>query len=284
MNNENPTQHLVVDSHHHLWDLDFLEYPWMPAGNNILRKNYLPQELVPILKSNGVNKTIVVQAHESVKETQWLLDLAEANDFISGVVGWVDLTNPNLDVVLDLLQQKEHFVGVRNLVHDEPDDEWLIKQEVLEGLKEIARRGLTYDLLLRPRHLKHVPYLAEQVPGLRMVVDHIAKPMIAEGMVEPWATDIAFVATVPEVYCKVSGMVTEADLENWDIEDIKPYISHVVEQFGYNRLMFGSDWPVCLLAASYKQVTDLVLSSIGLASPEDRASLMGGNALKFYDL
>lgn len=274
----------VVDAHHHLWDLDRFDYPWMPPGENVLRKTYLPEHLALHLKRTGADKTVVVQAQHSVEEAGWLLDLAEANDFMAGVVAWVDLTSRNVGDVLDGLLQRPGLVGIRHLVHDEPDDRWLLRDDVIRGLRELARRGLAYDLLLRPQHLQYVAPLAEEVPDLRMVVDHIAKPLISAGTMEPWATDIAAVAALPSVYCKVSGMVTEAEMANWTVEDLKPYMAHVIEHFGFDRLMFGSDWPVCLLAGTYEQVFEATLAAAGSISDDDRAALMGGNATAFYRL
>ena len=273
---------ITVDSHHHLWDLGRFEYTWMPPGPSVLRRNYLPDDLKPILDRNNVSKTVVVQAHQSVEETNFLLDLADANEFIAGVVGWVDLSSPDVGAVLDGLAGRPGLVGIRHLVHDEPDDAWLSRDDVAGGLRELAEHGLTYDLLVTPRHLKHVPPLAERVPELRMVVDHIAKPLIAAGEMEPWAADLAAVAAIPGIYCKVSGMFTEADQSGWTVEDLKPYVAHMVEHFGLDRLMWGSDWPVSLLAASYEQVLTVALDAVGPISEGDRAKLMGRNAIDFY--
>ncbi len=275
----------TVDSHHHFWDLTRFDYPWMPPGDNVLRRNYLPQDLAPLLRRNGISHTVLVQAHQSVAEARFLLDLAEANDFVAGVVAWVDLASPDVGRVLDRLARRPKLVGIRHLVHDEPDEAWLMREDVIAGLKELARRGLAYDLLLRTRHLKYVPPLVERVPDLRMVVDHIAKPRIADGALEPWATDIAAVADIPGVYCKLSGLVTEADHAGWRVEDLKPFVSHVVDRFGLDRLMFGSDWPVCLLAASsYGRVLRAALDAVGPISAAEKARLMGGAAIEFYRL
>ena len=275
---------ITVDSHHHFWDLGKLDYEWMPPGDSVLRRNYLPADLAPLLERSGISQTVLVQAHQSVDEANFLLDLAEATDFVAGVVAWVDLTDPGVGKVLDRLQERPNLVGIRHLVHDEPDEAWLVRDDVKRGLKELARRGLAYDLLLRPQHLKYVPPLAEAVPDLRMVVDHIAKPLIASGEMEPWATDIAAVAAIPGIYCKVSGLVTEADHVRWTVEDLKPYVSHVVDQFGLDRLMWGSDWPVCLLASSYGYVLTAALEAAGDISGDDRAKLLGANAVDFYRL
>lgn len=274
----------VVDSHHHFWDLAELEYEWMPPGDNVLRQNRLPQHLKPLIDEVGVTRTVIVQAHSSMEEARWLLQLAAENDFVAGVVAWVDLADPNVGDSLDQLQQDPYFKGVRHIWHDEPDDGWIMLPGVLNGLKELADRGIRYDLLPRPQHLGYIPRVLDAVPDLRTVVDHIAKPLIAEGVFEPWLSDLKRVAEIPSVHCKVSGMVTEADLENWQAEDLTPYVRNVVEMFGYDRLMFGSDWPVCTLAGSYEQVFRAAEHALGPMSDADRAAVFGGNAERFYSL
>ena len=279
-----PTEGQIVDSHHHLWDVSRLEYPWMPPGNNILRRNYLPEHLAPVVRRKNVTKTVVVQAQQTMAEAEVLLEWAEATDFVAGVVAWADLTDPNVGAALDEFSRRPKIVGIRHQVHDEPDEAWILREDVVRGLNELASRDLTYDLLLRPQHLKHVPALADRVPGLKMVIDHIGKPLIAEGKMEPWASDIAAVAEIPGMYCKVSGMVTEADLDRWTAAELLPYVAHVIERFGYDRVMFGSDWPVCLLAASYDEVVASTLLAAGDMSAGQRAQLMGLNAIEFYGL
>jgi L-fuconolactonase len=273
-----------IDSHHHFWDLSRFDYEWMPPPPNILRRNYLPENLRPLLRATGFDRTIVVQAHKSVSEANFLLDLADAGDFVAGVVAWVGLTKPDVGDVLDELMERPKLVGIRHQVEDDPDDEWLTRDDSVRGLHEVAARGLAYDVLVKPRHLKYVPALAKKIPDLRMVVDHMAKPFIADGVMEPWATDIAAVAEIPGVYCKVSGMVTEADHASWTVEDLKPYVAHVMDCFGIDRLMWGSDWPVCLLAAGYEQVFNAAQAAIGPLSESDRARLLGRNAKAFYRL
>lgn len=274
----------VIDSHHHFWDLSKREYLWMPPTPSVLRRNYLPENLQAIIQDSGVSKTVVVQAHQSIEESLWLLKFAEDYDFIAGVVAWVDLTDPEVGRVLDNFNENPKLVGIRHLVHDEMDDAWLMRDSVVRGLREVGNRGLTYDLLLRPNHIKYIPHLVEKIPELRMVVDHIAKPDIASGELEPWATDIAVVADIPGIYCKVSGMVTQADHSNWKIDDLKPYASHVLEQFGPDRIMWGSDWPVSLSAARYDVVLDAALKALGKLSGEDKMKFLGRNAEVFYRL
>ncbi len=279
----------VVDSHHHFWDLSKLDYPWMddigmPPGDNVLRQNRLPSDLKPLIDGVGVQQTVIVQAHSSLEEARWLLKLAAENEFVAGVVAWVDLSDPGVGATLDELRWNPYFKGVRHIWHDEPDDAWIMRPDVLRGLRELAARDIPFDLLPRPRHLQYIPRVLEAVPGLRTVVDHIAKPLIAEGVFEPWETDLRHVAEIPGVYCKLSGMVTEADHENWKPGDLTPYVSRVVEIFGYDRLMFGSDWPVCTLAGSYDQVFRAARHALGPMSDANRAAVFGGNAERFYRL
>jgi L-fuconolactonase len=273
-----------IDAHQHFWDLSRLDYAWMPPGESVLRRNYLPEDLRPILEENRFDGSVVVQANTVMEETWWLLALARENPFILGVVAWVDLTDVGLPRVLDELQKHPKFKGVRHLVHDEPDPEWLLRPDVLRGLRELARREIPYDLLLRPVHLPLVPRLAEAAPGLRTVIDHIAKPSIAAKRMDGWAEDISATARVPGLCCKLSGMITEADHANWTADDLRPYVQHVLSVFEPERLMFGSDWPVCKLAGSWKRVLAAFTQAIGPQSMERREPLLGGTAMEFYKL
>jgi L-fuconolactonase len=274
-----------IDAHQHFWDIKRFQYPWMPTGESPLRRNFLPRDLEPILKRNRFDGSVVVQANAILDETRWLLDLASEHEFIRGVVGWVDLTDPHVGAVLDELQRHPKFKGVRHMVQDEPDVHWLVREDVLRGLGELARRGIPYDLLLRPQHLKLVPLLAKTVPDLRMVIDHIAKPPIASGRLDGWAEDIAIAAQFPQVFCKLSGMVTEADPHNWNAGHLRPYVAHVLSVFDADQLMFGSDWPVCLVAAdTWKQVLAAFTQAIGPQPEDTREKLLGGTATRFYSL
>ena len=213
----------VVDSHHHFWDLSEFDYEWMPEGDNVLRQNRLPADLKPLIDEVGVQRTVIVQAHSSIEEARWLLGLAADNDFIAGVVVWVDLIDPHVGNTLDQLQQDAHFKGVRHIWHDEPEDDWIMRPSVLNGLKELARRDIPFDLLPRPQHLPYIPRVLDAVPDLKTVVDHIAKPLISNGVFEPWLSDLKRVAEIPHVHCKISGMITEADIEGIN--------THAFEQF-----------------------------------------------------
>ena len=273
-----------IDSHQHFWDLDRLSYPWMPPAPSPLLQNFLPRNLKPALDRNRFDGSIAVQATTQPEEAAWLLNLAEENAFILGVVAWVDLTSPGLGHILDHLQVHAKFKGVRHPVHDEPDDRWLLRAEVVEGLRELERRGIPYDLLLRPRHLPVVVELVERVPDLPMVIDHIAKPMIAQRVMDGWAEDMERIAKIPHIHVKLSGMVTEANPAKWSAEDLRPYVQHVLRLFGPDRLMFGSDWPVCLPAGSWKEVLAAFTQALGAQSIDLREKILGETAQRFYKL
>jgi L-fuconolactonase len=256
----------------------------MPAEPSPLRRNFLPADLQPKLERNRFDGSVVVQASTHPDEAAWLLDLADQHSFILGVVAWVDLTDPGVGHTLDRLQRRNKFKGVRHPVHDEADDRWLLRPDVIAGLKELERRDIPYDLLLRPRHLPLVPVLADRLPKLRMVIDHIAKPLIAEHVMEPWDRDIAAASQIPRMCAKLSGMITEADWKSWTTGDLSPYVRHVLEVFGPERIMFGSDWPVCLLAGGWKEVLAAFTQAIGPQSMDRREHLLGGTARRFYNL
>lgn len=273
-----------IDAHQHFWDLDRFTYAWMPPAPSRLRRNFLPEDLAPILAEHRFDGTVLVQAHTHIDETRWFLQLAGQYAFIKGVVGWVDLTDAGLGAMLDELQQNPKLKGVRHPVHDEADDRWLLRSDVIAGLQELARRKIPYDLLLRPMHLPLIREIAERVPDLNMVIDHIAKPPIAEHRMDGWAEDIQAAAAIPQVYCKLSGMITEADRDSWSAEDLRPYVRHVLDVFGPERLMFGSDWPVCLLAGSWKQVLAAFTQALGPLPAAARDRILGGTAGQFYRL
>jgi len=275
---------VVVDSHQHYWDLSRFDYSWMGPTLEVLRRDYLPQDLRPLLLAEGVHQAVVVQAHQSIAEARWMLELAKETDFIAGVVAWVDLTGAALGRDLDELQRHPKFKGIRHLIHDEPDDAWMLRADVVAGFKELEARNIPYDLLVRPQHLRFVPQLREKCPQLRMVIDHIAKPLIAAGKMEGWDRDIERVAALPNVWCKLSGMITEANWQAWTPDDLKPYVAHVAKSFGYDRVMFGSDWPVCNLAGSYQRVVEALRQALGQLSAEDSAKVWGRTARQFYPL
>jgi L-fuconolactonase len=250
----------------------------------VLYRDYLPETLEQILKERGVAKTILVQASNSLAETDWLLSLAEQHPFIAGVVGWVDLTDPGMAKHLEVFKSNSKFKGVRHLVESEPKEDWLAQPEVIRGLQTLEQNDVAYDLLVHTRHLKHVKTVAEACPRLRLVVDHMAKPPIASGELAEWADALRTVAVFPNVSCKLSGLVTEANHTSWRKEDLRRYVEQALEFFGPERMLFGSDWPVCLLAASYAQVLDAFQSLLRDLSNEERAMIFSGNTMKFYRL
>jgi L-fuconolactonase len=275
----------VIDTHQHFWDISRFEYPWMTGPKLApLRRNYLPADLEPLLAPAGVDGTVFVQAQHNVEESRWVLSLAERHDFLVGVVGWVDLASEACEDQLAELRGHPRFVGVRHITHDEPDDEWVVRNDVLRGLGVLERHGVPFDLLFRPHHLRHVPTLARKLPDLPMVIDHLAKPLIKEGRMDGWREDFEAAARFPNVCCKLSGMVTEADWEAWAPGDFEPYVRVALEAFGPERLMFGSDWPVSTLCASYEHVVSALRHALGPISADERSQIFGGTAERFYGL
>ena len=272
----------MIDSHQHFWQVGRFDYPWMSSDLGVLYRDYLPNDLAPILDS--ADKTVLVQASNSVAESRWLLKLANANDFIAGVVGWVDLMSPDIASQLDELCADQKFKGVRHLVESEPDDAWLVQPAVLSGLKQLSARRLSYDLLVHTRHLKHVPLVAESCPDLGLVIDHLAKPPIARNEIGEWSRALQLLARYPNISCKLSGLVTEANWQSWRTDDLRPYVDLALEYFGPDRMMFGSDYPVCLLAASYDRVLDSFQQILESLSDTDRDKIFSQNAAKFYRL
>jgi L-fuconolactonase len=236
------------------------------------------------MKEAGVVGTVLVQAHDSIEEGEWLLHLAESNDFVKGVVVWIDPRRKDVGEVLRRFSSSPKLKGVRYQVEDESDDLWLLRDDVLLGLREVARFGLPFDLLVRIRHLKSIPGLAEKVQGLRMVVDHMAKPEIAAHQMEPWKAEMTKVAAIPGMHCKISGLVTEADRNKWTPEDLSPYVRLMLGLFGPDRLMWGSDWPVCLLASSYGRVLRATIEALGPIDEAESEKIFYLNAKRFYDL
>jgi len=274
----------IVDSHQHFWQVGRFDYPWMTPKVEVLCQDYLPPALEPILNRCGVKQTILVQASNSVAETRWLLSLADHNPFIAGVVGWVDLQADDVDRQLDEFMTHTKFKGVRHLVESEPAHDWLAQPKVIRGLQVIEMRRLSYDLLVHTKHLKYAERVANACPGLRLVVDHLAKPPIANGEIDEWRREVGKLAAYENVWCKLSGLVTEADHDHWRASDLRPYVETVFQCFGPRRMMFGSDWPVCLLAASYDQVLETAVSLVAELNSEDRERIFSKNAIEFYRL
>ena len=279
----------VIDAHHHFWDPTRFDYPWMegPALAPI-RRTFAPADLAPLLDANGIDASIVVQCCSSVEETEALLDLAAETPSVAGVVGWIDLTLDSATATLDRLTARpdgRYLVGIRHQVHDEDDPRWLARDDVKRGLAAVFEHGLAYDLLVRSRELPAAIDLVRAFPQARFILDHAAKPPIASGFDAEWAARMAGLAACPNVWCKVSGLVTEAAWQDWTVEQLRPPVEHVRRVFGEDRLMFGSDWPVCLVAAdTWKQVLAAFTQAIGPQPEETREKLLGGTAAKFYSL
>lgn len=275
---------MIVDSHQHFWQVGRFDYPWMSSDVPVLYRDYLPQTLEPILAANKVEKTVLVQASNSLAESRWLLTLADENPFIAGVVGWVDLMKPEVSGQLEELSAHPKFKGVRHLVESEPADDWLTQPAVLHGLQQLARHNMSYDLLVHTRHLRYAGTVAEQCPDLSLVIDHMAKPPIVRGEFTEWSGQLRPLAAFKNVHCKLSGLVTEADWREWQTEGLRPYVDYVLELFGPERMMFGSDYPVCLLAASYERVLESFLEMLKNLNDGERDKIFSLNATNFYRL
>ena len=272
---------MKLDAHQHFWSYDAAQYPWIPPGSP-LHRSWLPDALAVLQKPLGFDGSIAVQARQVVEESDWLLGLADQHETVKGVVGWVDLRSDRVEADLERLAQHPKFVGVRHVVQEEPDDDFMLGQDFQRGISKLAAYGLTYDILIYPKQLAAAIRLAENFPAQPFVLDHIAKPPIKAGTIEPWAKQIRRLAHLPNVDCKVSGMLTEADHQAWKPEQFRPYLDVVFEAFGPARLMYGSDWPVCLFAGSYEQSFRLVDDYTRSLTDAERAGLFGGNAAAFY--
>jgi L-fuconolactonase len=278
----------VVDAHHHFWDPARASYPWLTDELAVIRRRFGPDDLRPLLRAAGVGRTVVVQTIGSLDETGEFLALAAETDFLAGVVGWADLTDPAVGSTLAALRAGpggDHLVGVRHQAHDEPDAAWLLRPDVQRGIAAVGEAGLVYDLLVRARELPAALETVRRHPAVTFVIDHIAKPRIAAGPEDrPWAAGIAPFSDQGNAHCKLSGMVTEADWRRWQPADLAPYVRRVVGWFGPERCMFGSDWPVCLLAAPYDRVVAALHEALPDLPPGAGAEVFGGTAARVYKL
>lgn len=275
---------MKIDSHQHFWHYNSSEYGWISNEMEILRKDYLPEHLEAELLSAGFDGSVAVQARQSLTETKWLLNLAEEYDFIKGVVGWVDLCSPDAEEQIIRFSENPKLVGVRHVLHDEQDDDFMLSDSFLRGMAFLEKSRLAYDILVFPRHLSNTIQMVSRFPGQVFILDHIAKPFIRDRIFSPWKEEIQELARFSNVFCKLSGMVTEADVKYWKQEDMIPYLDVVFDAFGTDRLMAGSDWPVCRLAGTYSQVMQVVPDYIGSFTYQEKAWILGENAVKAYDL
>lgn len=274
----------IIDAHHHLWNYNISDYGWIDDSMKILKRDYLPADLRPLIKKEGIEGTVVVQARQRIEETEFLLRLAESHDFIKGVVGWVDLRSDNIEIQLKKFSVHPKFVGVRHVIHDEPEDNFMLQTDFLKGLEVLQEYDLSYDLLLFPKHLSNAVRLVQYFPKMRFVLDHIAKPFIKSGELANWEEHIFALAEQPNVYCKISGMLTEADHLHWEYEDFVPYLDVVTRAFGSNRLMLGSDWPVCRLAGEYDEVFSILRKYFANISNAEKENIFRKNCIEFYKL
>jgi len=270
-----------LDAHQHFWSYDAAQYPWIPPGSP-LHRGWLPDDLAELQKPLGFDGSIAVQARQVVGESDWLLGLADKHANVKGVVGWVDLRSDRVEADLARLAAHPKFVGVRHVVQEEPDDDFMLGQDFQRGISKLHAHGLTYDILIYPRQLAAATRLAENFPQQPFVLDHLAKPQIKDGIIEPWKSQLRRLAQLPNIHCKVSGMLTEADHQTWQAEQFRPYLDTVFEAFGPSRLMYGSDWPVCLFAGSYAQAYRLVDDYARGLTDAERAGLFGANCARFY--
>lgn len=273
-----------VDAHQHFWRFDPAEYAWIDDAMGRLRRDFLPGDLQPEIAAAGVDATIAVQVRQTLDETAWLLQLADAHSFIAGVIGWVDLRAPGVGDDLARLAQHPKFVGVRHIAQSEPDDRFLLRPDFCRGIGALEEFGLPYDVLIYPRHLPYAAELAARFERQHFVLDHLAKPEIRLGAIDHWARDLGRLAEHPNVSCKVSGLVTEAEWRRWRPEHIHPYLDVAFDCFGAERLIVGSDWPVCLVAASYAQPMAIVEDYMKNRPSAERDAVLGGNARRVWGL
>ncbi|HEY8171787.1 MAG TPA: amidohydrolase family protein [Dehalococcoidia bacterium] len=273
-----------IDAHQHFWHYSPLTHAWIDDSMTKLRRDFLPSDLDPLLHDAGFDGCVAVQAQQDIAETEWLLALADEYPFVRGVVGWVDLRSENVREQLWRLVEHPKLKGIRHIVQSEPDDRFMLRPDFTRGIAALAECDLAYDILIYARQLPAAAELAGAFPEQRFVVDHIAKPEIRERHIDAWARGIAALSRHKNVSCKLSGMVTEADWLGWSPEDFAPYIKVVLEWFGPQRLMIGSDWPVCTLAGAYGDVLLLTMQHLAHLSPDDQAAILGENAATFYRL
>ena len=273
---------LKIDAHHHFWQYSPEEYAWIGSGMEVLQRNFMPADLHARITAAGIDGVVTVQARQSVEETRWLLELAQQHEFMRGVVGWLPLTAPDIQAQLERFSAYKKLKALRHVLHDEPDDNYMLRADFNRGIETLRYLNLAYDILIFEKHLPQTLAFVDRHPGQIFVVDHIAKPRIKGRILAPWDKHMAELAQRANVYCKLSGVVTEADHAHWTPADIKPYLDVVLHAFGPQRLMFGTDWPVCLLACSYEQWVKAVKDFIAPLSAAQQDRIMGGTAAEAY--
>jgi L-fuconolactonase len=276
--------HEWIDAHHHLWRYRHQDYPWMSDGMEALRRDYLVADLEEVVRSAGVTGTLVVQARQTTQETEWLSGIAAQSELIRGVVGWAPLASSNAARELERLAELPKLRGMRHVLHDEPDPFYMLREDFNRGIEQLKAYGLRYDVLIFERHLPQTIEFVDRHPNQIFIVDHIAKPRICNGELSPWREKLQELALRPNVYCKVSGMVTEAKWNSWTEQELTPYFEIVFEAFTPQRTMFGSDWPVMTLASTYRDWAALVRRTISKFSPDEQERVLGGSAAEAYGI
>ncbi len=274
---------MIIDSHQHFWKYQPVKDAWITDDMKRIQQDFLPEHLAPIFNSLNVEGCVAVQADQSEDETEFLLALAQKHTWIKGVVGWVDLQHPNVGERLSYFAKNRCFKGVRHILQAEKED-FVLHPKFQFGIAQLGALNLAYDILVYPTQLKNAGILVSKFPENKFVLDHMAKPYIKSGEIDQWKKDIKLMAQNPNVYCKLSGFVTEANFSTWNYEDFKPYFDVIFEAFGIYRVLFGSDWPVCLLAAEYHEVLSTVKRYINELNLDEKQAILGGNASRFYDL
>ena len=272
---------MQIDSHQHFWTIERGDYHWMSPDLTDLYRDYGPEDLAPIIARHGIERTILVQAAQTVAETQFMLAVADATPFVAGVVGWAEFSDAHAPETIARLAEHPLLVGLRPMVQDIPDDDWLVRTDLTPAFRALVEHRLVFDALVFPRHLSRLLVVADRHPDLTIVVDHGAKPAIRERRLGRWRADMAAVAARPNTWCKLSGLVTEASPE-WTAEDLQPYVEHLLAAFGPERLIWGSDWPVVNLAGGYDRWRETALELLSSLTESDRAAVLGGNGTRVY--
>jgi L-fuconolactonase len=274
----------TIDAHHHLWRYSPLEYGWIDEEMRVLRRDFLPRDLIEAMTTAGIDGTIAVQARQTLEETRWLLDLADANDAIRGVVGWAPIAGEEFPGCMEEFDGRAKLKGLRHVIQGEKDEHYILREDFNSGIRTMLGSGLVYEILIYERHLPQTIDFVDEHPDQVFVLDHIAKPLIAGGVMEPWASRMRELGQRQNVWCKVSGLVTEAKWDAWTPETLRPYLDVAVEAFGPARLIAGSDWPVCLVASGYAQWWDVLRAYFAGFSEAERAAVFGGTAVEVYGL
>jgi L-fuconolactonase len=275
---------MIIDSHQHFWQYEPVKHAWIDDDMFAIRKDFMPEDLKIVYQENGIDGCVAVQADQTLAETDFLLKLASENNFIKGVVGWVDLRSATVNAQLEAYSNHKKLKGFRHVVQGEPDHNFLLRSHFLKGILLLEQYNYTYDLLVFPYQLGATLEFVKQFPNQKFVIDHIAKPYIKDGFYDGWAVLMQEIAKQENVFCKLSGMITEADYKTWTAEQINPYMDLVLESFGSDRIMFGSDWPVCLVAGNYSKVKKLTTNFISKLGIDEQKNIMGASAIKFYNL